>query len=232
VSPTWPPEQGPVVAALILASAAFVAFHYFANAGSWARRSGTDAGAPANWFRQRIGGFVLLGVIPAAMTPLLGWRLDGTGLLALPAPGRTLLLAVCICAVTLPAIAISSRAPDFPLNYPQIRVASWDRSLRLKNGLTWALYLVGYEYFFRGFLLFGLADAFGAWPAVAMTTFAYVLAHIHKNADETIGCIPMGVVFAWGTLWSGSIWGAWLAHVVIANTSELLATRRAVTPGV
>ena len=232
MSPTWPPEEWPVVAALMLASAVFVAFHYFANAASWARRAGADVGAPAHWFRQRAAGFVLLGVIPAAAAPVLGWRLDGTGLLTLPAPDRTLLLVAGVCAVTLPAILWSSRKPDFALHYPQIRVAAWDGPLRLKNGLTWALYLVGYEYFFRGFLLFGLTDALGAWPAVALTTFAYVLAHIHKNADETIGCIPMGVVFAWGTLWSGSIWGAWLAHVIIANTSELLATRRAVTPAV
>ena len=230
MSPTWPPEHGDVVAALLAASALFVSFHYFANAASWARRAEADPGAPGPWYRQRVAGFVLLGVVPAALTPMLGWHLDTTGLLTLPAPGRTLAFAAGVCAVTLPAIFLSSRKPDFPNHYPQIRVARWDAGLRLRNGLTWAVYLVGYEYYFRGFLLFGLTDAFGAWPAVAMTTFAYVLAHIHKNADETIGCIPMGVVFAWGSLWSGSIWGAWLAHVIIANTSEYLATRRAVTP--
>ena len=98
-------------------------------------------------------------------------------------------------------------------------------ALRRDNAATWTLYLLGYEFFFRGFLLFAVADAWGVWAGVCATTLAYVYAHLPKNADETIGTIPMGVVFALGALWSGGIWAPWLAHVIIANTSDLLASR-------
>ena len=53
----------------------------------------------------------------------------------------------------------------------------------------------------------------------------YVAVHLPKPAPETIGTIPMGVLFAGVTLWTGGIWAAFVGHVMIACWAEYWAMR-------
>ncbi len=230
MSPPWPPEDPALLGALLLAAALYVVFHYFCSAPRLVRgldaARGADANAATAVHRQRLWGFALLGAAPLIYAALALPRPVGFYGLGLGDPLRALIFVAGVAAVVLPTVFLASRKPAFRDHYPQIRrAAPWDAALRRSNAATWALYLLGYEFFFRGFLLFAVADAWGVWAGVGVTTLAYVYAHLPKNADETIGTIPMGVVFALGALWSGAIWAPWLAHVIIANSSDLLASR-------
>ncbi|MCB9540689.1 MAG: CPBP family intramembrane metalloprotease [Myxococcales bacterium] len=226
----WPPDRPALLGALVLAATLYVVFHYFGSAPAIAPRldaaRGADANAATAVHRQRIWGFALLGVAPLIYAALALPRPLAFYGLGLEHPLRAAMFVGGVVAVVLPFVFLASRKPTFRDHYPQIRrAAPWDAALRRDNAATWTLYLLGYEFFFRGFLLFAVADAWGVWAGVGATTLAYVYAHLPKNADETIGTIPMGVVFALGALWSGGIWAPWLAHVIIANTSDLLASR-------
>ncbi len=208
-----------VVVVTLVAAACYVAYHYGANARRFA------AHGPATAIHlQRLGGAVLLGVVPGLVAWALpgGWADYGVGLRNLSAAA---VFIGCVVLVVLPVIALAARGPRFRDDYPQIRGVPWDARLRLHNLASWALYLCAYEFFFRGFLLFPLAAAFGAWPAIAVTTLAYAYAHLPKNAAETIGTLPIGVLFAAVALHTGGLWAPFLAHVLIANWSDWLATR-------
>lgn len=221
-----PSEQLPIVVLLGVA-VLFPVFHYFLSAETWAQRRNWARNGAYAVYGQRLSGFVVLGVIPAIT--LFCWPAPmptsmGLGPVDLT---RTGLWVTTLLSFALPAIWWASRRPMFLEHYPQIRESGpWSRRQIVLNGVSWALYLLGYESLFRGCLLFTTHAAFGAWPAVAFTTLAYVLAHLPKNAQETLSTIPMGLIFAWGALWTGGIWGPWFAHVVIATWSDRCARMR------
>lgn len=63
---------------------------------------------------------------------------------------------------------------------------------------------------FRGFLLFSCARVLGVWPAIAINTAIYALAHVPKGKTEGIGAV-VGILFCLITLESGTIrgWQCW-----------------------
>ena len=74
-------------------------------------------------------------------------------------------------------------------------------------------------------LLFTLAGAWGAWPALAVTAALYALAHLHKPMmGETLGSLPMGFLFGAMCLATGSFVPAFLLHLAIAGTTETSAS--------
>jgi membrane protease YdiL (CAAX protease family) len=219
----WNPGDGDVVLILLSATAAYVAFHYGANAALLARRFGLDQARAVHL--QRAGGFVLLGAVPAAVAALfLPDGLADLGLRTGDLP-RSALAAAGISTFALPFVAGASRQPASWEAYPQIRAPVWTRELHLGNAASWALYLLGYEFLFRGFLLMSLARLYGPWPAIAIVTAIYTAVHVTKPAGETIGTIPMGVLFGAAALYSGAIWAPFVAHVFIAVTSDYLVVR-------
>ncbi len=217
----WPDDSAPILI-LLLASACYVAFHYGCHADRWRARGVEEAPAV---YRQRVGGFLLLGLLPALASLALPYPPAQLGF-GLAKPGVAALFVLGMMALLTPILFAASRKPNFTEHYPQIRSAPWTRELYLGNWATWTLYLLAYEFFFRGFLLFPLAQWVGPWGAIAITTIAYVYAHLPKNADETIGTIPMGVIFAAAALYTGGFWAPFVLHVLIANTSETLAARK------
>src|SRR3972149_3352041 len=59
-----------------------------------------------------------------------------------------------------------------------------------------ALDLIGWEFFFRGFLLFGLMRLMGPTAVVAQAV-PFALAHLGKPEAETLSPIFGGTLFAW-----------------------------------
>jgi membrane protease YdiL (CAAX protease family) len=157
---------------------------------------------------------------------LLALGLDARALGLGPAPlGPTLAFAGATYGVLAPILLLVSRTPAHQARYPELRVPVWTPAIVWTNVWTWVAYLFAYELFFRGFLLGALVGAFGLWPGVAVMTALYVFVHLPKGAGETVGCIPMGIVFAWMTLETGAIWAAVLTHIGIALTSDLATVR-------
>lgn len=220
----WPPGHLPFVGLLVLMSALFALYSYRFSPGAMvARAAPEDEGGARAVYRSRLIGALLLGVVPGTLAALGAQPILGLGV---PSAARVFAGCGVILALALPAVLGASRRPDFVEHYPPIKSPRWPPRRVALNAATWAIYLVAYELFFRGILLFGLESLTGPWVAIALTTMIYVFAHLPKPGRETAGTVPMGIVFAGVTLWSGSIWAAVLGHVVIANTSDLLAARR------
>ena len=104
--------------------------------------------------------------------------------------------------------------------YPQIRVSEWNRGLLITSALSWITYLIGYEFLFRGFLLFTCLESFGYWPAIIINLCLYSLFHLHKGAREAFGSLFFGFLLCYLTLYLGSFWFAFFAHITMALSNE------------
>ena len=179
-------------------------------------------------FFTKIFGFVSMGVLPVSVCLIFlnGFSLSDYGLVYIE---QTTLYSIIwtlgLSVLVVPLVHFSARKPKNLVNYPQIRAKVWTKKMVYMNALGWFLYLFGYEFLFRGVLLFPLIEPLGVWPAIAVNIALYSATHIPKGLDETIGAIPLGLVLCLLTLSSGTIWIAFFVHVAMAWTNTFTALR-------
>jgi membrane protease YdiL (CAAX protease family) len=135
----------------------------------------------------------------------------------------SLMWITILSVIVVPMAYFSAQKPKNLENYPQIRAKIWTRKTVFINAFGWFIYLFGYELLFRGTLLFPLVESIGVWPAIAVNIALYSATHIPKGLEETIGAIPLGLVLCILTLLSGTIWIAFIVHVVMAWTNSFTA---------
>jgi membrane protease YdiL (CAAX protease family) len=82
--------------------------------------------------------------------------------------------------------------------------------------------LIGWEFLFRGFLLFGYERKFGA-HALWLQAVPFALAHISKPAVETLSTIFGGFAFGWVAWRTRSFLYPFLIHWFIATFAILVA---------
>lgn len=224
---TWTPADHDAALVLGMATAAYLTYHYHLHADGFRRRFASaadpDAVEIASVVRQRVAGGLLLGLAPILTLTLALGQPPATYGLAVPDWGRTLAWVGGLLAVLVPILRQAARKPDHRQRYPQMRLGHWDRRRWWTNTLSWGVYLLGYETFFRGALLFWLIGRMGVWPGILTMNALYALAHLNKDAGETWGSAVMGVLFAIMTLTTGGIWAAVIVHWVIATCSETFA---------
>ena len=81
------------------------------------------------------------------------------------------------------------------------------------------------EIFFRGFLLWYLGFYLGMWPAVALSSLVFALAHLYQGWVNAGLIAILGVVFASLYVWTGSLWLAMFLHVVIDVNAAFVGFR-------
>ncbi len=166
--------------------------------------------------------FVLFFVVPAAAARFwLKLKLSDLGLRI--GDWRR---GLAVVGILLPIVALSllptSRMADFRAEYPLYHAAG--RSLRLfvVYELCYAFYYFGWEFLFRGFMLFGLAGTFGAVNAVLIETIPSTLVHIGKPTSEILAAVVAGVVFGAIALRTRSILYVFLLHWLIGVALDVL----------
>ena len=167
-------------------------------------------------------GFALASVVAlgAAMPEhtAIGWSVTVTG--------RAAALWLVAAVVCLTSVALASRQPAMRERYPEARVARFDGRARLADALGWLVYLYGYELLLRGVLLFPLVALLPLGAALAVHSALYALAHLDKPLAEILGTVPMGFVFGWLAIETGSILPGFVLHAAIALTNSTLCARR------
>ena len=174
-----------------------------------------------------LGGFSM-GVLPA----LAYWiAFPSTSLsdlgLGLPKESlmMTILWSVGLMALVIPLARASAKKPKNLLEYPQIRAKIWDRKMLRGNLASWAAYLLGYEFLFRGVLFFPLVETMGLWPAIAVNIGMYSATHIPKGIEQTIGAIALSIVLCLLCVQTGTIWIAFFVHIAMAWTNSLTSLK-------
>lgn len=92
------------------------------------------------------------------------------------------------------------------------------------KGLPWTTLadLFGWEFLFRGWILFGYARKFGA-EALWLQAVPFTLAHIGKPPVETLSCIFGGFLFGWVAWRTKSFVYPLLIHWFVASFTIVVA---------
>jgi membrane protease YdiL (CAAX protease family) len=225
----WPGSRPQFLGVLVSAVVLYLAMHYGLSKTrfrEWLKAQGRDdATAQAlSVLWSKAGGGILLAVGSlVTLAATVGNPLDyGVRYIRW---GPTLLYPLVCAAAILPVLVWAARSSALQEQYPEIRSEHFTKALATKSAGSWAVYLLGYELYFRGFLLFYLAQAFGVWPALALTTALYTFVHLPKRAAETVSCLLMGFVFGALAIETGGFLAPFLLHWLIAVTSENAAAR-------
>jgi len=175
---------------------------------------------------RRISGFVFLGLIPCSIWiscfELYPLFLNDASIFSKPFLywSAAMFLFIFITVIT------ASKQPGHLQKYPQIRMKEWSTGLLLLNILSWALHLLAYETLFRGILLFSLIPEYGTWAAIAINGLLYSLAHLPKGWKETLGSFPFAVLLCLASVDTGSVWLAFIIHVTLAVSNDLVAIKK------
>ncbi len=174
---------------------------------------------------QRLMGVLFLGILPGlAILLLLHFNLNDLGVVFLNS-GKTVGWIILLPFIIVPGSYFTPKNQQHLKNYPQIRIKNWNPALIFINIISWSLYLLAYEFLFRGVLLLGLNAIYGAWPAITINIAIYSLAHFPKGKKEALGAIPIGLTLSILTLNSGTIWIAFFAHLTMALSNDYFSIK-------
>jgi len=123
-------------------------------------------------------------------------------------------------ACVLPFVIGASFTRPFQEHYPFYKDAA--RSWKDFGGweALYAFQFVTLEFFFRGYLLFMLRRAMGAYAIFAMVV-PYCMIHYHKPIAEVLGAIFAGIVLGTLALRTRSIWFGVAIHTSVAITMDV-----------
>ncbi|MGW8315931.1 MAG: CPBP family intramembrane glutamic endopeptidase [Bacteroidales bacterium] len=220
----WNPDSIKILVALLYSVSGFSIYYFLSQAEGPVlmirNRYPTLDQLVYSVILQRIWGFLFLGIVPL-MIIVFSYResLSFYGLsfrfLHAP-PGWTYGLVPLILLLSY----FTSHAPVNLERYPQIRCKNWTRGILLISAISWIIFLVGYEYFFRGFLLYSCLSVMDPWMAMVLNAALYAMAHLYKGPMETFGAIPLGFILCYVTIVTGNIWSAVLLHSLMALSNE------------
>ena len=165
-------------------------------------------GSWAWWFGiQGVTGFVLPVFLLRGVFKQ-SWRAMGLGL-------GDWRLASILALAYLPLVALGtwvlSADPSFQMQYPHYRPAAFTWWLFAAYHLFFLFYWIGWEYLWRGFVLFGTARTFGLY-AIFVQTVPFALLHLEKPFAEALLSIVGGVALG-ALVWRcGSFWIAVPIH--------------------
>lgn len=175
---------------------------------------------------QFLAAFVLFFVVPAVVWKGIlgrGLREAGFGVGDWRFGWKSLAVAVVLA---VPLAFVAAGQADFQAEYPLSRTAVQDGGRFAAYEAALLLYYVGWEFLFRGFMLFGLRDRYGDFGAVAMQVFPSVLLHIGKPAGELWGSVVAGFLFGAWALRTGSVVYVLAFHYVLGVLNDCFCAWR------
>lgn len=179
------------------------------------------------WSGAKLLGY---GILPALYLCLRKEKLSDFGLSfqnTLPTDEKIRLPSVRIYlvlfAVILPWIVLVSFTQSFQQSYPFYGKSgrSWFDFLVWET--EYLLTFVAVEFFFRGYLLFGLRRYLGSL-SVFISMVPYALIHVLKPTPEAIGSIFAGLLLGTLALCTGSLWSGVLLHISVALSMDVLSS--------
>ncbi|MGQ0824547.1 MAG: lysostaphin resistance A-like protein [Actinomycetota bacterium] len=194
----------------------------------WGRRDGTgivaadtQLGRLSAWAIVTIVAYVVPALVVARFVlhrPVrdLGLRVAGIG--------EHARVYAALFAVSLPIVVLASFADGFQDKYPFYDLAPGE-SFWPNLWIWWFLYcaqFVSLEFFFRGFIVHGLAPRFG-WLSVCVMVVPYNMIHYGKPMPEALAAIVGGLVLGTLSYRTRSIWWGAALHISIALTMDVCA---------
>jgi len=204
---------------LLLACAGLLAALTPLVAGSWSKPARAA-------FKQEPGWLFLAVAVAIPLLVLAAWRggvrLGRWGALAgdwrwwLP---RTLALMLGTVLLVVFWVWLDPKLREY---YPSYDPGRTDMTALLGWCGAMALYMLGWEFYWRGFLLFGIGRSAGVLYAVLFQSLPFFLTHRGKPETEMVASFFGGALLALFCWRARSFWPAALLHITL-NTSIQLA---------
>jgi membrane protease YdiL (CAAX protease family) len=176
------------------------------------------------FFARKFSGVIFMGILPG----ILYYSMKGTQAIEF---GFTInkfaanLPTILVLSGIIIAILFINQKLNPSFNTLQINAENWTNSLFALNALGWILYLVAYEFLFRGILLFECNEALGFWPAIAINVSLYAAIHMVNGKDQAIGALFFGTIACYLTLTRGTILIPVFMHITLSLTSDWFSVR-------
>ena len=172
------------------------------------------------WSGSCLVGYVLVPCLIIALLP--GGRIGDYGL-SIKGFFHHLWIYCILFAGVFPFVFLSSFTNRFLSVYPFYHL-SWRSGVEfLIFETSYLLQFFALEFFFRGFLLFGVIRYVGAYAVPAMI-LPYCMIHFKaKPFPETLAAIVAGLVLGTLSLRTRSIWPGVLIHCSVALSMDLLS---------
>lgn len=158
-------------------------------------------------------GIILFGIVFYAILPEFRFLINN---IEIP---RLHLLLLILLALFL-SIHISNNAVQ-----NQILKDTYVSGYNLSNAWVYFtlrfVFLLCYEFFFRGVLLFQFLEFTTLTMAIIYSTILYVLIHIFDSKKEIIGAIPFGVVLCLFAYYTKSVWYVFFIHIALSAVYEI-----------
>jgi membrane protease YdiL (CAAX protease family) len=110
---------------------------------------------------------------------------------------------------------LGSANPGLAAKFPINPSAGNSAAMFALHAVTYLLFYVGWEFYFRGFLLFGLRKSMGDANAVLVQALLSALMHIGDPVHEAFGAIPVGILWGMLALRTGSILTTLCQHFTV-----------------
>jgi uncharacterized protein len=130
-------------------------------------------------------------------------------------------VSTAFLAVMLPLTTLVSFLPAFRGRYPLEGAATHDLAHFVVYEIFYLSYFVGWEFFHRGFLLFGMARRIGAL-AIFVQALPFTLTHFGKPEPEAWGSLLAGIALGALALRARSFWYGAGIHVSVALYMDVL----------
>jgi membrane protease YdiL (CAAX protease family) len=169
-------------------------------------------------FKKSIG-FFALGLIPGLLYQLLLNKNFGEFGLTFSHLTENFAVILCLMALII-AVTFLNQRLNRGNNSLQIDLKEWSYSLFLINCFGWVIYLVAYEFLFRGILLFECYSNFGLWPAIAINVVINSAIHMVNGKDQTFGAIIFSGVACFFAISRGTILIPIAMHITLSLFSD------------
>lgn len=208
---------------ILLLAALLPALHRYFGSMTFARLTFPSMSELEAAIFMFVAAFVLMGILPFAIVrfifrePLRSYGLClGDWRRGLPV---TMILFVIIAGVFIyPASKTSDLRTVFPFDKNAGDSVFAFLRFELLRGL---LFYSAWEFFFRGFVLFGLRKHLGDWMAICVQTIPSCLWHIGMPSGETFSSIVAGIMFGILAIRSNSILYVFILHYMIGFVLDL-----------
>ena len=174
------------------------------------------------WF---IGDFITFFVLPVLIIRfILKEKLFNYGL-RLGDYKTGLKISFIFLAIMLPLIWFASASSSFANVYPHLSSSreSWTIFLIYELGLL--VYMLAWEFVWRGYMMFGLYEKFGFY-SLFIQMIPFVILHNGKPMLETFGSILAGLALGILALRTKSIFYCVLAHMSVMFSIDLISVLR------
>lgn len=215
-------------AVIILTLVFYYVYYYFVNSGLIEKYFTTKIWVAqkeiAVFLLKKVSGFIILGLIPGILYYFLlnrDFEIFGLTTEGFNKNFFVIFLLILVITITL----YFNQKVNKTNNTLQIKLQEWNILQFLLNSVGWIIYLTGYEFLFRGILLFECYNSFGFWPAMAINVAIYSAIHMVNGKKQAIGSLTFGFIAAYLTISQGTLLIPVIMHVSLSIVSDYFSIR-------